>query len=68
MKYYTGDYAKGEVFLLLSADEVAEAEAAEAHTVAEGRVIYADNAYTVYVYDSAEKLRALALERGSEKR
>ena len=68
MKYYTEDYAKGEVFLLLSADEVAEAEAAEAHTVAEGRVIYADSAYTVYVYDSAEKLRALALERGSEKR
>ena len=63
MKYYAEDYAQGEVFLLLSAEELAEAVEADARTVSEGRVIYQDNAYTVFVYDSAAKLRSLAAER-----
>ncbi len=63
MKYYADDYAEGHVFLLLSAEELEEAVAAGARTVQEGRVVYADNAYTVLVYDSAAKLRALAAER-----
>ncbi|MBR1703485.1 MAG: hypothetical protein IJ716_16330 [Lachnospiraceae bacterium] len=63
MKYYADDYAEGQVFLLLSAEELEEAVAAGARTVQEGRVVYADNAYTVLVYDSAAKLRSLAAER-----
>lgn len=63
MKYYADDYVEGQVFLLLSAEELEEAMAAGARTVQEGRVVYADNAYTVLVYDSAAKLRALAAER-----
>lgn len=63
MKYYAEDYAKGEVFLLLSAEELAEAKTAVARTVEEGRVVYQDSAYTVLVYDSVAKLRSLAAER-----
>ena len=63
MKYYAEDYAEGEVFLLLSAEELAEAVEADARTVFEGRVVYADSAYTVFVYDSTAELRSLAAER-----
>ena len=62
MQYYTDNYAAGRVFLLLSAEELAEAQAAGARTVTEGEITYADGAYTVFVYDSAETLRALAIE------
>lgn len=58
VKYYEDGYAKGEVFLLLGAEEVAEAACAKA--VANGRVVYEDEAYTVFVYDSARDLMSLA--------
>lgn len=60
MKYYTPDYADGKVFLLLTAEEAAEAADAGAATVQEGEVVYSDGAYTVYSYPSAETLLNLA--------
>ena len=54
MKYYEEGYHEGEVFLLLSAGEVAEF--ADAEAVLQGKVIYEDGNYTVFVYDSVDLL------------
>ncbi len=61
MKYYENGYHKGEVFLLLAAEEAGEC--ADAETVRQGRVVYQDDAYVVYVYESADELLGLAQER-----
>lgn len=61
MKYYEDGYATGEVFLLLTAEEVREA--ADAETVKNGRIVYEDGAYTVLVYDSAQELMGFAADR-----
>ncbi|MCM1100596.1 MAG: hypothetical protein NC079_11195 [Clostridium sp.] len=58
MKYYEEGYPKGEVFLLLTAEEIADA--ADAESVAAGRVVYEDDAYTVLVYGSARTLMETA--------
>lgn len=54
MKYYQNGYHKGEVFLLLTLQEAAEC--ADAETIKQGEIRYQDDAYIVYVYESAEKL------------
>lgn len=54
MKYYEDGYAEGEVFLLLTEEELAEA--ADCAAVQKGTVVYEDGAYTVLVYESAESL------------
>jgi hypothetical protein len=58
MKYYEDGYADGEVFLLLTSEELAEA--ADTETVKNGREVYRDEAYTVLVYDSTESLMGFA--------
>lgn len=60
MKYYEKGYATGEVFLLLTDEEAAEA--AETETVRNGRAVYESGAYTVLVYDSAEALSGFAAD------
>ena len=60
MKYYENGYATGEVFLLLSEEELCGA--ADAETVKNGRIAYEDDAYTVLVYDSAEALMRYAAD------
>lgn len=60
MKYYESGYAIGEVFLLLTAEEIRGA--ADAETVQNGRIVYEDEAYTVLVYDSAEALMGFAAD------
>ena len=62
MKYYEENYRDGEVFLLLTAEETAEA--AESRAVQTGKVVYEDNAYTVFVYESAEVLLNCSEKRG----
>ncbi len=54
MKYYEEGYTAGEVFLLLTAEEVAEA--ADSVALQNGTVVYEDGAYTVLVYESVEAL------------
>lgn len=61
MKYYEDGYAEGEVFLLLTAEEIAEA--AESAVVRNGKVVYEDDVYTVFVYESAQELMSLAESR-----
>ena len=61
MKYYEDGYAKGEVFLLLSAEEAAEV--ADTAVLKEGRKVYEDGFYIVLVYDSAGELFGLAESR-----
>ena len=61
MKYYKNGYAEGEVFLLLSGEEAAEA--AGTKTLQGGRVVYENGAYTVLAYDSQESLLGLAVKR-----
>lgn len=58
MKYYENGYAQGEVFLLLDAEEMAQAAGAD--TVQNGRIVYESSVYTVLAYDSAESLMRLA--------
>lgn len=60
MKYYENGYATGEVFLLLSEEELCGA--ADVETVKNGRIAYEDDAYTVLVYDSAEALMRYAAD------
>lgn len=54
MKYYQNGYHKGEVFLLLTLQEAAGC--ADAEAIKQGEIRYQDDAYIVYVYESAEKL------------
>lgn len=49
MKYYTPEYEAKASFLLLSNEEVVEFE--ECKTVNEGKVLYADEYYTVFEYE-----------------
>lgn len=62
MKYYEENYRDGEVFLLLTAEEVAEAK--ESRAVQTGKVVYEDNAYAVFVYESAEVLLNCSEKKG----
>ncbi len=57
MKYYEANYKDGEVFLLLTAGEVATV--ADGPVVQEGEVVYEDGTYTVYVYESTGELMSL---------
>lgn len=61
MKYYREDYHSGEVFLLLTEEEVREYEGARA--LEEGRQVYEDDSYRVFVYDSAEDLLSCGVWR-----
>lgn len=61
MKYYEEDYRTGEVFLLLTAAE--EAEFAGEKALMEGKKIYGDGSYSVYLYDSIQTLRKSAKTR-----
>lgn len=54
MKYYEEDYHTGEVFLLLTAQEVTEI--AKSDVVKNGNVVYEDGAYTVLVYENVATL------------
>ena len=54
MKYYQNGYHKGEVFLLLTLEEAAEC--ADAKALRQGEILYRDDAYIVYGYESAEEL------------
>lgn len=54
MRYYEEGYHEGEVFLLLTAGEVAEF--AESESVKQGEIIYEDANYTVFVYEDVEAL------------
>lgn len=54
MKYYEEDYYTGEVFLLLTAGEVAEF--ADTEVVQKGKVVYEDGAYTVFVYEDTTEM------------
>ncbi len=54
MKFYEEGYAEGEVFLLLTAEEVAEA--ADSAVVKNGEAVYEDGVYTVLIYESADAL------------
>ena len=54
MKYYEEGYASGEVFLLLTAEEVTKAQ--DCAALQTGEVVYEDAAYTVLVYESADAL------------
>jgi len=56
MKYYENDYKSGEVFLLVTKEEEADWADCEAFRV--GRKTYEDAYYSVYLYDSIEKLKA----------
>lgn len=58
MKYYEEGYSEGEVFLLLTAEEVSEA--AESAVVMNGEVVYEDGVYTVLVYESANQLMSFS--------
>lgn len=58
MKYYEEGYADGEVFLLLTTEEVAEA--ADSAVVKNGEMVYEDGVYTVFVYESAGQLMECA--------
>ncbi len=60
MKYYENGYATGEVFLLLTEEELRGA--ADAESVRNGRVVYEDGAYTVLLFDSAEELMGFAAD------
>lgn len=61
MKYYEENYEDGEVFLLLTMEEVSEA--GESAVVQNGEVIYEDGIYTVFVYESSKELMSLAKSR-----
>ena len=61
MKYYEDGYHTGETFLLLTAEECAEY--AEAPALKQGKKIYEDGSYTVYVFDSTENLMNCAVAR-----
>ncbi len=61
MKYYEDGYAEGEVFLLLTAEEAAQA--ADTEVVRSGKIVYEDGAYTVLVYESASELMGHAESR-----
>lgn len=54
MKYYEEGYAEGNVFLLLTAEEVAAS--AGSTVIKSGEVVYEDGVYTVLVYESADAL------------
>lgn len=54
MKYYEEGYAEGEVFLLISAEELIEW--ADCAVWQKGTVVYEDEYYTVFVYESAKQL------------
>lgn len=61
MKYYEESYHEGEVFLLVTAEEKAACEKAEAFEV--GNKVYDDGVYLVYVFESREALMACAAAR-----
>lgn len=61
MKYYENGYHKGETFLLLTEEEIRESAGCAA--LRQGRVVYEDGGYTVFVYDSPETLMKLAESR-----
>ncbi len=58
MKYYEEGYAEGEVFLLLTAEEIARAKGCAA--LEKGNVVYEDSAYTVLAYESSSALLGCA--------
>lgn len=61
MKYYEEGYHAGETFLLLTAEECAEY--AETPALKQGKKVYEDGSYTVYVFDSTENLMNCAVAR-----
>lgn len=58
MKYYEEDYGEGQVFLLLTDEEVAEAVNSAA--VLNGRLVYQAGGYAVYEYGSGAELMSFA--------
>lgn len=54
VKYYEEDYHTGETFLLLTAEEAAAF--ADAQSVKQGKIVYDDGCYIVYLYDSVAEL------------
>ncbi|MBE5883036.1 MAG: hypothetical protein E7291_01220 [Lachnospiraceae bacterium] len=58
MKYYEEDYHTGEVFLLLTAEEIAEYAQAEA--VVSGERVYEDGSYVVLLYEGVATLMSYA--------
>lgn len=61
MKYYEEGYHTGETFLLLTSEECAEYASAPA--LKQGKKVYEDGSYTVYVFDSTEDLMDCAVAR-----
>ncbi len=60
MAYYEENYYEGEVFLLLTAEEAAKYQDAEA--LKQGRQIYEDGKYVVFVYEDVETLMSIRME------
>lgn len=61
VKYYEEGYHTGETFLLLTTAETIEF--ADSKAVKRGEIVYEDNYYTVYVYESVEALLACGSNR-----
>lgn len=60
-KYYEEGYHEGETFLLLTGEECARFE--ETKALRQGRKVYDDGAYSVFVFDSVKTLMGLAEQR-----
>lgn len=58
MKYYEDGYAQGEVFLLVTSEELAEY--GDSAALKKGEQVYQDANYTIFVFGSTEELMSCA--------